>query len=50
MYNNINLMSKLIHFKNLKLWDFSRELLVLDEFKMEGNKKMTEKEMAQVHL
>ena len=43
MYNNIKSMSKLIPYKNLKLWDFSREFLILDEFKMEGNEKMTEK-------
>ena len=44
MYNNIKSMSKLIPYKNLKLWDFSREFLILDEFKMEGNEKMTEKQ------
>ena len=44
MYNNINLISKQKPYKNLTVWDFSRELRILDKFNRKGNKKMSEKE------
>jgi len=44
MYSNIKTLSKLNSYKNLNLWDFSRELMILDQFKGKGNEKMGEGE------
>ena len=44
MYSNIKTLSKLNSYKNLSLWDFSRESLILDQFDKERNNKMANDE------
>ena len=44
--NNIAKIYKLSAYKNLNLWDFTREMEVLDRFRKKGNSKMDDQKTA----